>query len=571
MPTETHIPPKDTRKEAEVSALMKQMAKVLRNMRTYQPNNPVLQKSFAVLLERLGSFLSTNESLTLLVREYDLIYGNSVVYSSEDKLDSLAFSLYKDGIRLVSFRDGVPRRELQHFLLALNDAREADPYQADLVTILWEKDLDFISYRAVDAYLEDDEKRRIDRLVQKCSTDPPPKPEGDTLPSSEFFIKELGISPEHEGVRPRGHLRTVREGEVRRIVREILDEEDQAILRRCSEICLEILGMAPREDTFNRVVDFLGRICAWLASSGDFLSACTIISDLRAIAERPDLPRTMRSSIMDTITRLGERRRIRSIGEQISDLPEARLEEVFAYLALMPATAVEPLSEILADCDIRKVRYLLCRVISVVAKSEPERLKYCLQDKRWFFVRNTVMVLGMMANPASVPLMKIALSHPEARVRREVARSLGRIRNPMGLELLRSLVRDDNKMVRVASLAAIRDIGSDQARGFIEDLVTDKSFSKRSADEKREIMRTYGGLGQDGLEFLTRIADGRLEGMDDKSRVASIYGIAMVPGKETLRLLTYYANEGDSAMRYAAAEALATIEQGLEMRGDHEV
>ena len=58
-------------KEAKVAAILKQMATVLRNMRTYQWNNPVLQKSFDFLLEHITTYLKQNESLTLLVREND--------------------------------------------------------------------------------------------------------------------------------------------------------------------------------------------------------------------------------------------------------------------------------------------------------------------------------------------------------------------------------------------------------------------------------------------------------------------------------------------------------------------
>ena len=80
-------------REASITTILKLMATVLRNMRTYQPNNPVLQKSLDNLQRRLTAYLSRHESLTLLVRETELIYGSNVVYSSDDKLESLAFAM----------------------------------------------------------------------------------------------------------------------------------------------------------------------------------------------------------------------------------------------------------------------------------------------------------------------------------------------------------------------------------------------------------------------------------------------------------------------------------------------
>ncbi len=546
-------------KEADVTAILKQMAIVFKNLRTYQPNNPTLQKSFEVLQDRLASFLDVNASLTLLVKETDLVYGSTVVYSSDDKLDSLAFALYKDGIRLLSFRDGLPPRELHKFMRALNDARDADPYQADLVTILWEKDLSYITYRAVDAYLEDDEKKRIEALVQKCSDKPAEVPHGDTYPGSDFFTKELGISPSRGLPSAGRRRRTFREADVRRIAREILDEEDQAILRRCSDICLEILNEDPRGDTFDRVVDFLGRICDWLVTSGEFLPACTIVSDLRAIADKQNLDEPRKSSILETINRLGERQKVRQIGTQLENVSESRAEEIFAYLALLSPVAADTLCEILADCEVRKIRYLLCRAISVIGKNEPERLRHFINDKRWFFVRNIVMILGMMANRGGIPLLRQAVSHPEDRVRREVARSVGRIRSPAGLDVLERLISDDNKLVRIATLSALRDVGSGKARDFLEPIITDKSFSKTSTDEKREVMRTYGSLGEESFEFLEAIVDGQLSHMDENTRAMAVYGIAMIQSDETLRFLRSLISEEQGPVKYAASEALATL------------
>jgi hypothetical protein len=548
-----------TGKELEVTAILKQMAMVLKNMRTYQPNNPVLQKSFDALFDTLTSFLGKNGSLTLLVRENELFYGSNMVYSSEDRMESLAFALYRDGIRLISLRDGMSRAELLEFMDALHEAREADPYQADLVTILWERDLANISYRAVDAYLEDDEKKSIDRMAQKSESTPDPKSGGDILPGSEFFIKELGLSVEHKTTASRRQLRKVREADVRRISHEILEEDDRNLLRRCTDVCLEILSLAPRDDTFDRVANFLVRICDWSVSSGDFLTACTILSDLRALGDNASLAEARRASIDDSIDKLGEKRQIARVAEFLNNLTAQRTEEIFAYLTMLSPAAVGPLCEILAECEIRKVRYLLCRAISVIAKNEPARLRHFVEDHRWYFVRNTVMILGMMGNPSGIPLLRQAMNHKEDRVRREVARSIGKIRNEAGLGLLTTLIDDDNKMVRFASLSAMREIDAKDAREFLEAIIMDKSFGKKSIDEKREFMRTYGNMGKQGFGFLEAIITGRYNYMDEDTRAAAVFGIAMMNDGETMEFLKQIIEEGEGKIHRAALEAITTI------------
>jgi HEAT repeat protein len=331
-------------------------------------------------------------------------------------------------------------------------------------------------------------------------------------------------------------------------------------LRRASNVCLEIIRSTPRDDTFNRVVDFLGRICDWLVASGDFLSACSILSDLRTLAAQRDLPAARKASIEDTIAKRSERRKIQQIEDHLQNLSDSQMEEIFAYLALMSPVAVEPLCEMLAESEVRKVRYLLCRAVSILARTQLQRLRLYLQDERWFFVRNIVMILGMMANGDAVPLLGLTVSHPEPRVRREVGRSLGKIRHASGLRLLRTMLADGNKMVRLATIAAIRDIGGAQAREMLKEVICDRDFGRRPTDEKTETMKMYGSLGPEAAPLLASIAKGETKGADDKTRASAVYGLAMTNIPEAEAVLRSLVNQGSGPVRYAASEALTMLD-----------
>jgi len=557
--------------EPDVINILKLMANAVKNLKTYQINNPVLQKSVDTLYEALSAFVAENASLTLLVRENDLIFGHAVVYSSSEKMESLAFALYKDGVRLITFKDGLTQRELWDFLGAIHEARDVDPYQADIVTILWEKDLANITYRAVDVYLESEDRRSIEEIARKTVTrERAHEPGPAVTPDRDFFVKELGLPPDSQAAPPSAGRLRAGEEDSQNIVREILEEDDKDILQRCSNVCLEIIRCTPRDDTFNRVVDFLGRICDWQVTSGSFLPACSILSDLRAISSRDDLPESRKASIMDTIAQRSERRKIQQIEEHLLTLSDSQVEEVFAYLALMSPVAVEPLCEILAESELRKVRYLLCRAISILARSDLQRLRTYLQDQRWFFVRNVVMILGMMAGKEAIPLLRQVVSHPEPRVRREVARSLGKIRHPSGLSLLAMLLPDGNKMVRLAAMAAVRDIGDADARGILEQVIKDKSFGKKPTDERTEAMKMYGSLGADALPTLKGIANGAARNFDDKSRAGAVYGLAMIKSPEAADILRALAAKGSGPVRYAASEALSLWDTSMPVGGTRE-
>jgi hypothetical protein len=301
----------------------------------------------------------------------------------------------------------------------------------------------------------------------------------------------------------------------------------------------------------------------------DYVSACSVLSDLIALARRSDISSSRKSGIEYIIAKRGERRKIKQIESDLIGLDDAEMEEVFAYLAMMPPVSVGPLCEMLAESEVRKIRYLLCRAISIVARNEPERLRPYLGDARWFVVRNMVMIAGMMGSPETIPLLRQTASATEPRVRRELARSLGKIGNPDGLDILEQLVEDDNKMVRLAALAAIREIGSTEAAAVLAPLVREKNFRQKPSDEKREFMRTYGSLGKASLRHILAIAEGREKGMDEKSRAYAAYGLAMIDDHEALDFLARAVDQESGVLRHAASEALAIFKDRKEREADH--
>jgi len=555
-----------SQKEKQVESILGQMAAALKNLRTYDRNNPVLEKSFNSLQSGLLRFLKENESLTLLVREDALVYGNSVVYQSDNKLDSLAFAFYRDGIRLISFLDSLTPEDLSDFVIALDEARSADPYEADLVTIMWEKEISGLRYKAVEAYLEDEEEKKIREMAENCPDEPIEPDHGDQVLGAAFFINELGLSPRRGSGASSPAGRPVTEAESASLVQEIFQEDDHSLMKRCGEICLEMIRSSDSDEVFDSVVGFLGRICDWLVDWGDLISASTILSELRTSVEKDDEASPRRATVLDTIARLGESKKIERVTSYIENPDKTRLDEAFAYLVMMEPVAVRPLFDILADSEIRDVRYMLCRALSIVARHEPDRLRLYLLDKRWYVVRNAVTIMGLIGSADAIPSLGLTARHPEARVRREVARALGRIGDPAGLTVLADLANDDREEVRLEAVQAIRKVGCAQAMGFIEDLIKDKSFEKRSPEEKMEIFKIYGSTGKASLDLLESIVRGAVFKFSEKTRAAAVYGIAEAGGKQASDLLNVLKDEVEGGVKAAVVETISIRSEGQDWK-----
>ena len=70
------------------------------------------------------------DELVLKVAETDFVWEDQVVYHQLNKGESLAWSLFKDGMRSLTIRRGAELEELPRFLETINQARFCPPMPA---------------------------------------------------------------------------------------------------------------------------------------------------------------------------------------------------------------------------------------------------------------------------------------------------------------------------------------------------------------------------------------------------------------------------------------------------------
>src|SRR5215213_2037436 len=114
------------------------MAKALRAFQMYLPNNPIYQRAIQNVRTAFTPIWAATQELELKVAETELIWEDQVVYRQINKSESIAWTLFKDGMRMLTIYKGAEDEELPKFLEAINKARfiAADAGD-DLLTLLW--------------------------------------------------------------------------------------------------------------------------------------------------------------------------------------------------------------------------------------------------------------------------------------------------------------------------------------------------------------------------------------------------------------------------------------------------
>ncbi len=83
--------------------VMNIFVKTIKAFRLYPPENPSLDEFRSQFFHKLQLFLRKYHSFAFQIGEYDFSFGGKVLYDNRDLKASLAFRLYKDGLRELRF------------------------------------------------------------------------------------------------------------------------------------------------------------------------------------------------------------------------------------------------------------------------------------------------------------------------------------------------------------------------------------------------------------------------------------------------------------------------------------
>ena len=79
------------------------MVKALRAFQIYLPNNPIYQRAVQNVQAACAPIWSGTDELVLNISESEFTCEDQVVYRQNNKNESLSWSLFKDGMRAVTF------------------------------------------------------------------------------------------------------------------------------------------------------------------------------------------------------------------------------------------------------------------------------------------------------------------------------------------------------------------------------------------------------------------------------------------------------------------------------------
>jgi HEAT repeat protein len=486
--------------------LMATFVKTIKAFRLYPSENPSLIDFRGLLLKKFQLFLKKYHSFIFQIGEYYFSFKGKIIYENIDLNTSLAFRLYKDGLRELRFMEGLEEREIQGLIDIVKGIDNINKLEDDLVTLLWEGAFIHISYLATDEFLDEISvfiPKNVKEFRQNLKFAPPaPKVAFDFGEEGEQdgFDLEAILSEKTSGppsIEAHQSVYFLTPDELERLRKETETETAPAAVFNIIDILLEIMALEKEEEPFKDAVNVLQKMLDALLAMGEFQKGCDLLTRVYIILNTYQLADWQVKIIQQFVEAAGEPVQIERIGKVLEKEKGVKLEEVSKYLTLLRPNSIRALINLLGELSNSKARRVLCDVICEIGKNAIQIISSFINDHRWYLVRNIIYILARVGKEQALPYIQKGLNHGEARVRREAVQALGIIGGSKAFGLLVRALGDTD--VRIRSMAALNlaKVGKKASLPPLLEVVQSKEFPKR---EKAEIKAFFDAIGMTGCD-----------------------------------------------------------------------
>ncbi len=561
----------------EVRGLFIVLGKALRAFQLYDENNPVRKRFVTSLREAFEQLWQEVEGLNLAVEEDRLLLVGEEVYRSSSRSDSLAFLLYKDGIRDVTFLPGVEGSEVDKILGVFQRAKMLKTSEADdLVTMLWEQDLEFFTCRCVDQITEgavlpttqaEEERAALDQVLQGEAQDSQAAEDGA---GGQADTAEGKPPPPKIGQDFSPTLYALDPDEKEQLRRALASEMSRDVRHDVLAALFDRLEEAGYPDRKSEILKILRELLPNLLSRGAVEYAANVLEELAAVRAEPGVLDEVRQRECDEV--LDDLSSTETLEELVRALQDGTIDVPVDVLGrLLKFLRAGALPVLLGAAELEEIPGLkdtLRGAVHGIASENPEAVLALLDHADPVVTSGAVRLIGRMGMAEAAPSLVGLISHPDTDVRLALVETAELLRDVTTTDTLIDALSDAEPDVRVAAARALATLRVETAAPALEALVTGKKIRQADLTEKIAIFESYALLGGAGaaevlIELLNKKSFlGRREPSQIRASAARALGRAGLPGaQEALRAAH---NDADAVVRTAVRQALEGVEEATE-------
>jgi hypothetical protein len=329
------------------------LSRAARSFLLYEPTNDAIRRFITDLQEKLKAVVAQIGTLDFEVQPFELRLRDEAVYVETDRERSLAFRMFRDGVRRIVIHDEVTWEEILRLLEVLSvrytGVRQNED---DLVTLLWKAGFEHIDIDAVEGFVPEDDgaasavsSRRHSELEIPADWDLPPR------------ALEGHVALEY---------RPLNEEALQALVRE---EASHLLPANAVRAVVELLELAadPQNDVaIDSIVPFVGEVRDFLLAEGQVGHLTEVVRACQmTFARSPE-------SVAAIVSTFGDKQALAKI---LHSTPKGTLhppEELLDLLDLLPTDRLGHLVDLVMEERGEAGRRLTRQLIERYAADQPD-------------------------------------------------------------------------------------------------------------------------------------------------------------------------------------------------------
>ena len=497
------------------------LSKALRSYQLYDRDNPVYKRFVENLRDAFRRIWETRDQLQVLVEEDRFVWMGEEVYREETRSGSLAFLLYRDGVRDLTFRRGVEDEELDILLDVLHRVRSARQEEDDLVTLLWDLNLDHLGYSAVDLLPEG--------TLLRAPDDPDPSEVdireilegelGEDAPGEEDFaraVTDATALDDLRAIRTEDFNPTLYALDERE--RSYLEDQYRKEMRRDTRT--DVLNalfdrLEDREYARKREEEILAAIQQLLPTflaQGSLRHAARLLNELEKVRKRPQA--LSEEGFASAEKLMEEFSSPESVRELVQAVEAGTVDDDGESLALLlrhlKPRALGPLLARAEAVSRPEARQLIQRAIRKLAEGEEERLARFLSHSDDGVVAGAVRLMGALRHRPAVPTLVRLLEEGSPSIQEAVLDAARRIPTTAMAEAVERCLVRENRDLRIGAARVLAEIQYTPAVASLRNLLEDRDMREADITEKLAFFQAFADLaGEDAIGLLARILNHR--------------------------------------------------------------
>ncbi len=426
--------------------IVRALIKAIKAIQMYGPQHPSSRNFFVPFYDKLAAFLKKHHELSFQVEQFSLLHAGTVVHEDHEKDTSLPFRLFRDGIRKVTFTEGMTDDEALLFLEIIS--RISRDY--DVALGLWEADLIHITFYVIE---EDEEVHYATPKQTIYKVDYDAKIQ-EIISKEDVDIQtpiDTEVTPEEMNV-----LRT-----------DVSNVERVSIIPIVIATLINFLRMEQSQEIMDSLTELLGRC----VDNRDFLNARQIVERIQEYTG------------INTIDKFENERTITGFKDLVNIASDETFNEFVSFIGLFSKKSIPFFIKLMTHVKRPDRLYAPRNRIAYIAQDDSTPVSNFLNSKDVLTVINAVAILGLMRTKDTAPLLEPLMGHAHPDVRAEI---ISAFENNGNGHLIARFLDDVNPTVRIKALQALTRISYPQLSEELIRRIRSKDFRALEFAEQKE-------------------------------------------------------------------------------------